>query len=277
MQATKLYAPLDIGGQVALVTGASAGFGEAIAWRLAELGCKLVLVARRLERLEALKASLLEAYPNITVHVAKLDMRDTAAVAAFARGEGEGGLPAELRAVDILVNNAGLALGFGTVETQDEDDMRTMMETNFFAVVVLTRELVKGMVARNRGHVVNLSSVAGVEAYAGGGLYCASKHALNAYTAAARHELVGTNVRVTTVSPGACRTEFSIVRFKGDEAAADAVYAGMDPLLAADIADNVVYAVTRPAHVQIADILVYATYQSSAKGIARPKLKEGAQ
>ncbi|KAI8468708.1 MAG: hypothetical protein J3K34DRAFT_426333 [Monoraphidium minutum] len=271
MQATALYAPLPVAGRTALVTGASSGFGEAVAWRLAEAGCRLVLVARRAERLEALQAQLVAAY-QAAVHVVCLDLRDLEAVAALP-----GSLPPDFSEVDILVNNAGLALGVATVENQSVEDMHQMMETNYFSVVVLTREVVKGMVARNRGHIVNISSVAGIEAYAGGGLYCASKHALNAYTTAARHELVGTNVRVTTVSPGACRTEFSVVRFKGDTEKADAVYAGMDPLLAADIADNVMYAVTRPAHVQIADMLVYATYQCSAKGIARPKLEAAVQ
>lgn len=270
MQATKLYAPLDVSGRTVLITGASAGFGEAMARRFAELQCRLVLVARRAERLEALKAEL-EAEFKAAVHVRRLDMRDLEAVAALP-----GSLPPGFAEVDILVNNAGLALGVATVEMQDVEDMRTMMETNYYSVVVLTREVAKGMVARNRGHIVNISSIAGAEAYAGGGLYCASKFALNAYTTATRHELVGTDVRVTTVSPGACKTEFSVVRFKGDEAKADAVYAGMDPLLAEDIADNVVYAVTRPARVQIADILVLASYQCSAKGIARPKLQPGA-
>lgn len=272
MQATKLYTPMDVAGQTVVVTGASSGFGEAMAWRFAEAGCRLVLVARRLERLELLGAQLLDAF-QAEVHIAKLDMRDLEAVAAFPAS-----LPAEFKEVDILVNNAGLALGVATVDTQSVEDMRQMMETNYFGVVVLTRELVKGMMARNRGHIVNISSVAGVEAYPGGGLYCASKHALNAYTTATRHELVGTNIRVTTVSPGACLTEFSVVRYKGDKEMADAVYEGMDPVQAADIADNVMYAVTRPAHVQIADILVYATYQSSARTIARPKLQQsGAQ
>ncbi|GBF95874.1 short-chain dehydrogenase reductase [Raphidocelis subcapitata] len=228
MQATALYAPLDIAGRTALVTGASSGFGAAIARRLAELGCRLVLVARRLERLEALRDELVEKY-RAPVHVARLDVRDLGAVAALPAA-----LPRE------------------------------------FA------EVVKGMVARNRGHIVNISSVAGQEAYATGGLYCASKHALNAFTTATRHELVGKDIRVTTISPGSCRTEFSVVRFRGDEAAADAVYAGMDPLLADDIADNVAYAVTRPPRVQIADILVYASYQSSARTVARPKLAAAA-
>lgn len=155
------------------------------------------------------------------VHVvAPFDLRDTDAVVSLPSN-----LPAEFREVDILVNNAGLALGVATVTDQDLDDMRRMFETNVFAVVALTREVAKGMAARNRGHIVNVSSVAGVEAYATGGLYCASKHALNAFTTAARHELVGTDVRVTTVSPGACLTEFSLVRFKGDADKADAVYA----------------------------------------------------
>ncbi|KAF8072685.1 NADP-dependent 3-hydroxy acid dehydrogenase [Scenedesmus sp. PABB004] len=259
-----LYAPYDISGQTALVTGASSGFGEALAWRLAEAGAKVIIAARRRDRLDALAAALRGAYPGAAVHVVQLDMRDLPAVAALP-----GELPVEFQQVDILVNNAGLALGVSDVHSHDIEDAVTMMETNYLSVVCLTRALVGGMVSRGRGHVVNISSIAGREAYAGGALYCASKHALDAFTTATRHDLVGTPVRVTSVAPGAAKTEFSVVRFKGDVAAADAVYAGFDPLTAPDIADNVMYALTRPPHVQVADMLVYANNQSSAKGIAR--------
>ncbi|KAF6259497.1 hypothetical protein COO60DRAFT_1622042 [Scenedesmus sp. NREL 46B-D3] len=265
MQPSSLYTPYDIKGQTALVTGASAGFGEAIAWRLAEAGCKLIITARRLDRLQQLQQQLVDKY-QAAVHVAQLDMRDLDAVAQFPDS-----LPDEFKEVDILVNNAGLALSLSSVADHDVEDAKTMIETNFLSVVVLTREVVKGMMARNKGHIVNMSSIAGIEPYKGGGLYCGSKHALEAYTTATRHELVGSNIRVTSIQPGAAKTEFSIVRFKGDMARADSVYDGLDPLTAPDIADNVMYALTRPVHVQIAAMLVFCSNQASATTIARPK------
>eukprot|EP00775_Hariotina_reticulata_P004084 gene4084-4331_t len=268
MATSALYNPYDIRGQVAVVTGASSGFGEATAWRLAEAGCKLVLIARRMDRLLSLKEQLVEMY-QVPVHVVQLDMRDLEAVKHFAAD-----LPSEFQEVDILINNAGLALDVTTVSDHLIEDAQCMIETNYLSVVVLTRELVKGMIARNRGHIVNLSSIAGREAYHGGAIYCASKHALDAFSTASRHELVATNVRVTSIAPGAAKTEFSVIRFKGDVQRADAVYEGFDPLTAPDIADNILYALTRPLNVQVADMLVLANQQSSAKTLARVKLAQ---
>lgn len=265
MQQSRLYAPYDISGQVALVTGASSGIGLATAKRLAEAGCKLIIVARRADRLAALKAEL-EAEFKVSVHSVTLDIRDLDAVAQLPAQ-----LPQAFQAVDILINNAGLALGVTTVGEHDIEDAKQMIETNFLSVVALTKAVVGGMMERNRGHIVNMSSIAGKEAYHGGGLYCGSKFALDAYTTATRHELVHTNIRVTSIAPGAVETEFSVVRFKGDKSRADAVYEGIDPLTADDIADNVMYCLTRPVHVQVCDMLVLANYQSSAKGIARVK------
>ncbi|GAB4821889.1 hypothetical protein N2152v2_008935 [Parachlorella kessleri] len=192
------------------------------------------------------------------------DVRDIQAIQELPQQ-----LPHEFKEVDILVNNAGLALGTAGVQDNDVEDLVQMLETNCTQVVIFTKTFLEGMLARNKGHIVNMGSVAGHESYSGGSVYCGTKHFLDAYTTAARHDLVGTNIRVTVISPGAVRTEFSAVRFKGDQAKADAVYEGIHPLTADDIADNVLYACTRPAHVQIADIVVLATYQCSAKGIAR--------
>lgn len=271
MQQSRLYTPYDIKGQVALVTGASSGIGLATAQRLAEAGCNLVIVARRSDRLQSLKSELEEEF-KVSVHTVSLDLRDLGAVAQLPQQ-----LPEEFRDVGILVNNAGLALGVAAIGGHDIEDAKQMIETNFLSVVALTNEVVKGMIARNRGHIVNMSSIAAKESYHGGGLYCGSKFALDAFTTATRHELVGTNLRVTSILPGAVKTEFSVVRFKGDTAKADAVYEGIDPLTAADIADNVMYAVTRPPHVQVCDMLVLVTHQSSAKTIARVKSQAQAQ
>ena len=203
------------------------------------------------------------------VHTVVLDVRDLIAIAALPTT-----LPPEFRDIDILVNNAGLALGVDAADAVNMDDARTMLDTNILSVVACTRAFAPGMRARNKGHVVNMSSVAAHESYAGGGIYCATKHAVDALTVAARHDFVGTNIRVTAISPGAVKTEFSVVRFRGDGDKADAVYDGIDPLTGADVADNVLYAVTRPPHVQISEITVLATYQCSAKGLARVLLQK---
>ncbi|KAK9811380.1 hypothetical protein WJX72_002916 [[Myrmecia] bisecta] len=261
---SRFYAELSLRDQVALVTGASGGIGEAIAWRLAEAGCKLILVARRQEKLDALREDIQKTFSQVVVHTVALDVQDSS---ALDRLQAE--LPAELQAVDILVNNAGLALGTFPVQDNDLADVQTMISTNCAAVVHLTKLFSKGMIDRNRGHIVNLSSVAAHTHYGGGSIYCATKAFLDAFTTAARHDLVATDVRVTAISPGAVKTDFSNVRFKGDSQKADAVYQGMTPLLAADVADNVLYALTRPAHVQIAEIITYATAQSGAQNIAR--------
>lgn len=257
------YKTHSLAGQVVLITGASSGIGEACAWRFAEAGAKLVLIARRRDRLEQLAADISAAYKG-GVHSVCLDVRDSAAVLRLPSE-----LPSAFAEVDVLVNNAGLALGTEPVHEMSLDDVSTMLDTNVKQLMVFTRTFTPGMVLRNRGHVINIGSVAGHESYGGGGAYCACKHAVDAFTTAMRHDLVATDIRVTVISPGAVRTEFSLVRFAGDETKADAVYAGFHPLLADDIADNAVYAATRPPHVQVAELLVFATYQSSAKTLAR--------
>lgn len=250
-------------------TGASSGIGEACAWRFADAGCRLVLIARRADRLAALAAEI-GTECGVEVHTVAMDVRDVAGVAALPSA-----LPPTFSAVDILVNNAGLALGTDPADDVDMDDAITMIECNVTAVIAFTRVFGAGMRARNAGHIINISSIAGKEFYAGASVYCATKHAVEALTGGARHDFMGTRVRVTGVAPGAVRTEFSVVRFKGDGEKADAVYAGIEPLTAADIADNVIYAATRPPHVQIADITTFATFQASAKGLARVLVEGG--
>ncbi len=230
----RYYRPYSIAGKVALVTGASAGIGEAIAWRMADAGAKLVLVARRGDRLSALKKAILAEFPEARIHCVTLDVRKIKALTKMVPS-----LPSEFRDIDILVNNAGLALGVDATDECNLGNAQQMLETNVLAVVALTKVVAQGMKARNGGHIINISSVAAHESYARGGVYCATKHAIDALTTAALHDFVDTDIRVTAISPGAVKTEFSVVRFGGDTQKADDVYAGIDPLTAADIADNV--------------------------------------
>lgn len=260
-----LYQPMSVEGLTVLITGATAGIGEATAWRFAEAGCKLILLGRRAERLDALKTALMNAYPSLPeILILPFDVQEIEKIATLPQS-----LPSSHNDVDILVNNAGLALGTAPVQENSMADATQMLTTNVSAVIAFTRAFIPGMRARGRGHLINIGSIAGHESYAGGSVYCATKHAVDAFTTAARHDLVGSPVRVTAISPGMVNTEFSTVRFNGDASKADSVYADIEPLVAADIADNVLYAATRPAHVQIADIICVATNQSAAKSVAR--------
>ncbi|KAK9825880.1 hypothetical protein WJX81_000553 [Elliptochloris bilobata] len=268
MASSTLYPPLSIEGWTVLITGASAGIGLAAARRFAEAGSRLVLVARRAERLEQLKEELQAQY-KVDVHNVVADLSVASQVERLAAE-----LPPAFQEVDILLNNAGLALGTAPVQAMASSDAVGMISTNVTAVVILTRELSKGMVERNRGHIINVSSIAGHTAYPGGSVYCGTKHFVNGFTDCARHDLVGTAVRVSAISPGAVNTEFSTVRYKGDKSKADAVYAGIVPLNADDIADNILYAATRPLHVQVGDIVVFATNQSGPQSIARILLEK---
>ena len=261
----------SIAGWTALVTGASSGIGAATAKALAEEGCNLVLVARRAERLEALKSEILASVSSpssssqvIQIHTVVLDVRDSKAVSKLLDS-----LPDGLKEVDILVNNAGLALGVDSVSGLKEEDVSTMVETNCLALARLTRLCTPGMLRRDRGHVVNVGSVAGSYHYGGGAAYCATKAFVLAFTNAARNDLVDSQVRVTLISPGAVKTEFGGVRFKGDEAAADKVYEGIDALTAEDCADAVAFSVTRPSNCQVGDITLWATRQATPQVYGR--------
>jgi 3-hydroxy acid dehydrogenase / malonic semialdehyde reductase len=254
----------SIAGWCALVTGASSGIGAATAKALAKEGCNLVLVARRQERLEALKAEILSgsvsssSHPDLKVHTAVLDVRDAKAVSDFLTT-----LPEGFAEIDILVNNAGLALGVEKVSELQDADVSVMVETNCLALSRFTRLVTPGMLARDRGHVVNVGSVAGSYHYGGGAAYCATKAFVLAFTDSARSDLVDSQVRVTLISPGAVKTEFGGVRYRGDEQ--------IDALTADDCADAVVFAVTRPANCQIGDITLWATRQATPQVYGRRK------
>ena len=246
-----------------LITGASAGIGAACARAFAAHGARLVLTARRVERLEALAAELRDAHGAESLPL-ELDVRDAAAVERALSG-----LPAGWAEVDVLVNNAGMGRGLDKLHEGDPAEWDEMVDTNVKGLLYVTRALTPGMVARGRGHVVNLGSVAGHEVYPGGAVYCATKHAVGAITRALRMDLLGTGVRVSTVDPGMVETEFSVVRFRGDEAKAKNVYRGMTPLTPDDIADAVLWCATRPPHVNIDEIILKPTDQASATMVHR--------
>jgi len=236
------------------VTGASSGFGAAVARRFATAGARVVTAARRAERLKDLAAELGPRVLPVT-----LDVRDRSAVA-----ETVAGLPPEFARVDVLVNNAGLALGLGPAQDADLDDWDQMIDTNCKGLVYCTRAILPGMVARRRGHVINLGSVAANYPYPGGNVYGGTKAFVRQFSLNLRSDLHGTGVRVTCVEPGMADTEFSTVRFSGDRAKADAVYAGMQPMTADDIAESIYWAATLPEHVNVNTIELMATAQSFA-------------
>lgn len=249
---------LSIKGQIALVTGASSGIGAATAAALAAEGARLILVARRSERLEELAAGLKAAHGTECLLLA-LDVRKRADVA-----EKLGNLPAAWQTVDILVNNAGLSRGLNPLHEGVIDDWDEMIDTNIKGLLYVTRAILPGMGARGRGHVVHIGSVAGRDPYAGGAVYCGSKAAVAMIGRAMKIDLLSAGIRVTTIEPGMVETEFSLVRFRGDETRAKKVYEGLQPLMPEDVADAIVWAVTRPLHVNVQDVLLLATAQATA-------------
>ncbi|MDE6562045.1 MAG: SDR family NAD(P)-dependent oxidoreductase [Muribaculaceae bacterium] len=250
---------MDTEKPIALVTGATSGIGEACACRLHGAGYRVIITGRNTERLEALKADLGDDALMLT-----FDVRDReAAEAAIAS------LPAEWQEIEVLVNNAGLALGLEKEYEGDYRDWDTMIDTNIKGLLYMTRAVVPGMVARGKGHVVNIGSVAGDAAYANGNVYCGTKAAVKAITDGLRIDLAETPVRVTLLKPGLVETRFSEVRFHGDTERAANVYKGIVPLTGDDIADAALYAVQAPPHVQIAEMLILATHQASGSVICR--------
>lgn len=240
---------------IVLVTGASAGFGAAIARRFAADGARIVAAGRRTERLDALRAELGDSVLPLT-----LDVRDRKSVESAIAG-----LPAEFAAIDVLVNNAGLALGLGPAQSAELDDWDTMVDTNVKGLLYCTRAVLPGMVARDRGHIVNIGSTAGEFAYPGGNVYGASKAFVHHFSLNLRADLLGTAVRVTDIQPGLVGgTEFSPVRFKGDMAKSASIYAGAEVLIPEDVADAVHWVATRPARVNINSLQLMPVCQAFA-------------
>ena len=245
--------------KIVFITGASSGIGRACAGVFAAEGCRLILSARRYERLEQLKSEL-----DTETIIIELDVRNQKMVK-----QAIGSLDESWSDIDILINNAGLARGLSKLHEGELSDWEEMIDTNVKGLLYVSREIIPGMVNRNRGHIVNIGSIAGHEVYPNGNVYCATKHAVDALTRGIRIDLVDTPIRVSTVDPGLVETEFSKVRFHGDSDRSKKVYTGMEPLTGEDIADTILYCVSRPEHVQIAEVIILPTAQKSSGIVSR--------
>lgn len=245
--------------KIVLVTGASSGIGMACARKFSAAGARLIIAARRTDRL----AKLAESLPTPS-HAIELDVRDRQEVERAINS-----LPKEWANIDVLVNNAGLGRGLGKLHESDPEWWNEMIDTNIKGLLFVSKTVLPGMVSRKNGHVINIGSIAGHEVYPGGNVYCATKHAVDALTKGMRMDLVDTPIRVSTIDPGLVETEFSIVRFQGDSERAKKVYQGYQPLTGDDIADAAVWIASRPPHVQIAEVIIFPTAQASAAIVHR--------
>jgi hypothetical protein len=243
--------------KIVFVTGASSGIGAATAMEFARHGARLVLCARRLERLQAMEGELRDAGATDLL-LLEMDVRNREAVQRVLNG-----LPDAWRSIDVLVNNAGLSRGLTKLYEDDIENWEEMIDTNVKGLLYVTRAIVPGMVKRNHGHVINLGSIAGHMAYANGGVYCATKAAERFISDGLRIDVNGTAVRVTSIDPGMVETDFSKIRFRGDEERAAKTYQNVDPLQAEDIADAIVWAATRPTHVSIQTVVLTPTAQAN--------------
>ncbi|MDR0825035.1 MAG: SDR family oxidoreductase [Prevotella sp.] len=243
--------------KIALITGATSGLGRAIALRLSKEGYNLIITGRRKDRLEELDKEISVNYDSnvlpLCFDVRKYDEVEKAL----------GSLPVEWKNIDILVNNAGLAVGLDPIHQGVVDDWERMIDTNVKGLLYVTRVVSPGMVERKSGHIINIASIAGKGVYPNGGVYCATKHAVDALSQGMRMDFLPYNIKVTQICPGAVETEFSLVRFKGNQDRADQVYVGFENLVADDIAEAVFFAVSQPAHVDIQDMVVMPTAQAT--------------
>ena len=244
--------------KTALITGATSGIGEAIAFRLAKDNYKLILTGRRNERLDILKKKL-EAEYDAQVHTLCFDVREYNEVEKAINS-----LPEEWNKIDILINNAGLAVGLSSLHEGVVDDWERMIDTNVKGLLYISRIVSPDMVTRKSGHIINIGSISGRHVYPNGAVYCATKHAVDAISKGMRLDFLPYGIKVTQICPGAVETEFSVVRFKGDKQRADVVYEGYQSLVADDIADSVHYAISQPEHVDIQDLLIMPTAQANS-------------
>jgi NADP-dependent 3-hydroxy acid dehydrogenase YdfG len=249
--------------KIVFITGATAGIGEACAKDFAREGANLILCARRIESLKNLAESIIKDY-GVKVHYFKLDVRERESVNKIIAS-----LPNEWKNIDILVNNAGLAKGFSKLDDGDLESWEQMIDTNVKGLLYITRGILPLMAARKQGHVINIGSVAGHEVYPNGNVYCATKFAVDALSKGIRLDMLDKKIKVTTISPGLVETEFAEVRFSGDKERAKQVYKGFKPLVAADISNLVLFAATRPQHVNINEIVVTPTAQGSSTLVLR--------
>lgn len=249
--------------KIALITGATAGFGEAIANTFAKNNFDLIITGRRTERLEKLKTSL-ESEFQVKVLTLSFDVRDQSAVKINLNS-----LPKEWQSIDILINNAGLASGLNHIQDGDIEDWDRMIDTNVKGLLYVSKSIIPLMIERKKGHIINIGSTAGKEVYENGNVYCASKHAVDAISKGMRIDLLGTGIKVTQIAPGAAETEFSLVRFHGDEARAKAAYNGYQPMTPNDIAEQVYYVTTLPENLCINDMVITSLAQANSYYINR--------
>jgi NADP-dependent 3-hydroxy acid dehydrogenase YdfG len=249
--------------RIALITGASSGIGEATAILLAQNNFDLIITGRRKERLQALQDKI-QTVSQSKVFILNFDIRNLAENEAAIAS-----LPDEWKRIDVLINNAGLAAGFSTIQDGLIDDWERMIDTNIKGLLYMTRLVSNIMIENGKGHIINISSIAGKETYPMGNVYCASKHAVQSLTKGMRLDLLKHGIKVSSVSPGAVETEFSVVRFHGDSERAKQVYNGFTPLNAGDIAETILFILTRPAHVNIDDILIMPTAQAYSRDFNR--------
>ncbi len=237
-----------------LITGASAGIGKATALHLAQKGHKVLVAARRLERLQTLATESATVVGEFVV--GELDVSSKTSIDAFTLKH-----QSFLQDLDVLINNAGLALGRDKIQDSNFEDLQTMVTTNVTGLLELTRQLLPQMIKNKKGQIINLGSVAGITAYTGGAVYCASKAAIHMFTEALRHDLAGLPIRVSTVAPGRVESEFSLVRYRGDAEAAKGVYSTLDALQPEDIAETIAWVIERPAHVNVQELVIFPTEQ----------------
>lgn len=253
--------------QTVLITGATSGIGEATAFLLAKNEFNIIITGRRRSKLDTLKEKI-QKETDAAVQILSFDIRR-----ANETEKAINSLPEKWKSIDILINNAGLAVGFKPIHEGVTDDWERMIDTNIKGLLYITRLISPGMVKRKTGHIVNISSIAGRETYPLGNVYCSTKHAVQSLTKGMRLDLLKYGIKVTSVSPGAVHTEFSLVRFKGDNERASEVYKGFTPLMASDIAETILFVVTRPGHVNIDDILVMPTDQAYSRDFNRKENK----